>query len=287
MISKALSNIESLPILFAYIGWAERYDGTEPIEGDFSYFKKKSAVISEVHAFFRDSDGLCRCGVGRGQVAPKRLHVVFVARDKKNQQMKIVGLYLAAKIEMDVDWAVATCRLPILLPPSRRPRLESWPAGMGQRRWAWRGGETGREYPRLRRAFKIVLNNISALSATMNGDSTVSDSELEGFEGKWRSRFVVHRQRESKLRLGKIRDALRRDHGKLICEVPGCRFDFGARYGEIGMGYAQVHHLKPLNSVSRKGVRTKLTDLAIVRANCHAMIHKGGECRPLNNLIPR
>lgn len=49
MISKTLSNIESLPILFAYIGWAERYDGTEPIEGDFAYFKKNQ-LLSRRHA---------------------------------------------------------------------------------------------------------------------------------------------------------------------------------------------------------------------------------------------
>lgn len=288
MISKTLSNIESLPILFAYIGWAERYDGTEPINGNFSYFKKSSAQISEANAFRPGRDGLFRCGVGRGQIGPKRLHVVFVARDKKNHQMKIVGLYPAAKIEMDDNWAVATCKRSVLLPPSHRPRLQSWPTGMGQRRWAWRGGGTGNEYLQLRRAFKMLLNSISALSAITNGNSTVSDSELEGFlEGKMPRRFAAHRRRESKLRSEKIRDALRRNDGKLICEVPGCQFDFGVRYGEIGMGYAQVHHLRPLGSVPHKGVRNKLADLAVVCANCHVMIHKGGECRPLKNLIPK
>ncbi len=286
MISKTLSNIESLPILFAYIGWAERYDGTEPIEGDFAYFKKKSAAISEARAFFPCSDGLYYCGVGRGQIGPKRLHVVFVARDKKNHQMKIVGLYPAAKIEMDDDWAVATCKRSVLLPPSHRPRLQSWPTGMGQRRWAWRGGESGKEHPRLRKVFKLLLNSISVLSAATKGDRTTSDLESEGFEGKLRRRFVVHRQRENRLRLAKIREALDGNQGKLVCEVPRCGFDFGMRYGEIGMGYAQVHHLKPLSSVSHKGIRNKLTDLAVVCANCHVMIHKGGECRPLENLIP-
>jgi len=284
---KALSQLKSLPILFAYIGWAERYDGSEPIQGDFSYFKKRSAVISEAHAFFPDGDGLYRCGVGRGMLGPKRLHVVFVARDKKNHQMKIVGLYPGAKIEMDDDWAVATCKRAVLLPPSRRPKLASWPVGMGQRRWAWRSGEAGKEHPGLQEIFKRLLINISALSAATKGDRTASDLELEGYEGKLRRRFVKHRQRENRLRSAKIREALDRNQGKLVCEVPRCGFDFGTRYGEIGMGYAQVHHLRPLGSVSHKGVRNKLTDLAVVCANCHAMIHKGGECRPLKNLIPK
>lgn len=287
MKSKAMSRIESLPILFAYIGWAERYDGTEPIEGDFSYFKKKSADISEAYAFHRDSDGLYRCGVGRGQLNRKRLNVVFVARDKKSHQMKIVGLYPAAQIEMDDYWAVAACRRPILIPPSRRPKLEYWPAGMGLRRWAWRGGETGKEHPRLRKAFQMLQKNISALPATTERNGSTSDFEFEGFEGKMLRRFVAHRQRENRLRLAKIREALHRNQGKLICEVPRCGFDFEKRYGINGLGYALVHHLRPLSSVSHKGMRTKQTDLAIVCANCHAMIHKGGECRPLKNLIPK
>ncbi|WP_370693652.1 HNH endonuclease [Nitrospira tepida] len=67
--------------------------------------------------------------------------------------------------------------------------------------------------------------------------------------------------------------------------MPKCGFDFGKRYGRIGIGYAQVHHLRPLSSVPAKGVKSKLSHLAIVCANCHVMIHHGGQCRPLKNLI--
>jgi len=100
-------------------------------------------------------------------------------------------------------------------------------------------------------------------------------------------RFVAHRVRENRLRHAKIREALLTNKGKLVCEVPRCGFDFEKRYGKLGAGYAQVHHLRLLSSVPKKGIRTKLSDLAIVCANCHAMIHKGGECRPLKDLIPR
>ncbi len=288
MKSNVSSRAESLPVLFVYIGWAERYDGTEPIEGDFSYFKRKSAEISEAYAFYRDRDGLYRCGVGRGKIVSKRLNVVFVARDKRGQRMKIVGIYPAAQIEMDSGWAVATCRRPVLLPPYSRPELEHWPAGQGLRRWAWRGGKTtGKEYPLLRKAFGRLQMKITSSRAAIERQRTASELEFEGFEGEMKRRFVAHRSRENRLRLAKIREALHRNRGKLICEVPRCRFDFGKRYGELGAGYAHVHHLKPLSLASRKGTRVKQTDLAIVCANCHAMIHKGGDCRPLKNLIPR
>lgn len=288
MKSKATSRIESLPALFAYIGWAERYDGTEPIKGGFSHFKKKSADISEACAFHRDSDGLYRCGVGSGDLGDMRLNVVLVARENRYEPMKIVGLYPAAKIEMDDYWAVAACKHSILIPPYRRPTLKHWPTGQGLRRWAWRGGEAaGREYPLLRKTFKLLVDNITKLSATTQPNGTTFDSEFDGFEGKMKRRFVAHRFRENRLRHAKIREALLTNKGKLVCEVPRCGFDFEKRYGKVGAGYAQVHHLRLLSSVPKKGIRTKLSDLAIVCANCHAMIHKGGECRPLKDLIPR
>jgi 5-methylcytosine-specific restriction enzyme A len=112
-----------------------------------------------------------------------------------------------------------------------------------------------------------------------------SDLELSWFEGKWKRAFVYHRRREGKARREKIEEARRANDGKLICEVPNCGFDFAEQYGALGDGYAQVHHLLPLSKSPKDGRETKLKDLAIVCANCHVMIHAGGECRPLAGLI--
>jgi 5-methylcytosine-specific restriction enzyme A len=111
------------------------------------------------------------------------------------------------------------------------------------------------------------------------------DPELAWLEGKKRQALVQHRCREAKTRRAKIREAKERNDGKLICEVPGCGFDFSERYGDLGEGYAQVHHLVPLSKSPSGGRSVKLSELAIVCANCHAMVHLGGECRPLENLI--
>jgi len=108
--------------------------------------------------------------------------------------------------------------------------------------------------------------------------------ELVGVEGEKKLRLVAHRQREMKLRAAKIAKAKVINGGRLICEVPGCAFDFEKVYGPIGANYAQVHHLIPLSS-SDDQRETTLLDLAIVCANCHAMIHRGGECRDLDSLI--
>lgn len=110
------------------------------------------------------------------------------------------------------------------------------------------------------------------------------DIEASYFEGAQRPKFVLHRRREAELRRAKIA-AVMAQTGKLVCEVPNCDFDFKERYDELGEGYVQVHHLIPLNKAPKEGRKIFLKDLAVVCANCHAMIHRNGECRPLQGLI--
>lgn len=104
-------------------------------------------------------------------------------------------------------------------------------------------------------------------------------------EGQQRERLARHRKRERKARAAKIAQALEQGDGRLHCEVPGCGFDFLAVYGEAGRGYAHVHHLVQLSDLPETGGTVRLSDLAIVCANCHAMIHRGGGCRPMEGLI--
>ncbi|MFQ1700530.1 HNH endonuclease [Loktanella agnita] len=115
----------------------------------------------------------------------------------------------------------------------------------------------------------------------------VTDPDLAQFrEGEVRYAFVKHRSRERELRRRKIENFIR-EHGHVFCEVPSCGFDFHATYGEIGKDYAHVHHLTPLSQVPDVGVSNNIKDLQVVCPNCHAMIHIGGECRPIESLISR
>jgi 5-methylcytosine-specific restriction enzyme A len=116
--------------------------------------------------------------------------------------------------------------------------------------------------------------------------STVQDDpEIVGFEGEQRRRYILHRRREASVRTWKIKAVLWQ-HNTLKCEVPRCGFNFAVTYGELGKEFAHVHHLKPLSEAPAEGRKIELKDLAIVCANCHAMIHRGGQCRPLAELIP-
>jgi 5-methylcytosine-specific restriction protein A len=113
----------------------------------------------------------------------------------------------------------------------------------------------------------------------------VQGETLSAIEGDPKQRLVWSRSREASLRSAKLRSATRKSpDGLLRCEVPGCGFCFETVYGELGKGFAHVHHLNALAGREKSAVTT-LEDLVIVCANCHAMIHRHGKCRSLPGLI--
>jgi predicted HNH restriction endonuclease len=97
-------------------------------------------------------------------------------------------------------------------------------------------------------------------------------SELEyrssGFEARTEGGKKVYistrRERDRKLRS----DAINL-HG-YDCAV--CGFNFEKRYGDVGSGFVEVHHMAPL---AKSGETTNVAnDLRVVCANCHRMIHR-------------
>lgn len=53
-----------------------------------------------------------------------------------------------------------------------------------------------------------------------------------------------------------------------------CGFDFEKKYGELGKGYIEVHHIKPLSDLDEEVVVNPATDLICVCSNCHRMLHR-------------
>ncbi|MFI9264257.1 HNH endonuclease [Streptomyces werraensis] len=99
------------------------------------------------------------------------------------------------------------------------------------------------------------------------------DEELEedfsAPEGRLLLRRHRARERNKGLREKKI-DSVLRKGGSLACEA--CGFDFEEVYGERGAGYVECHHVVPLHEAGEG--KTKLSDLALICANCHRMIHR-------------
>jgi 5-methylcytosine-specific restriction protein A len=55
-----------------------------------------------------------------------------------------------------------------------------------------------------------------------------------------------------------------------------CNLDFAERYGNIGKGFIEAHHLRPIATLE-KGVPVKYdvaADFAVLCSNCHRMIHR-------------
>ena len=95
------------------------------------------------------------------------------------------------------------------------------------------------------------------------------DPDYAGKEGRKSLRAHIQRERDPKLVKSK-RNAVLAESGKLECEV--CGFDFFKKYGKVGKGFCEVHHLLPLAETGNR--TTKLSDLAVVCSNCHRIIHR-------------
>jgi 5-methylcytosine-specific restriction enzyme A len=112
-----------------------------------------------------------------------------------------------------------------------------------------------------------VEEGISAATTTVASDV---DDFAEAPEGRVLTRLHRTRERSRKLVDRKKSQALK-EHGRLQCEA--CAFNFAEHYGDHGDGYIECHHVKPVHEL-QPGERTKLSDLALVCANCHRMIHR-------------
>lgn len=126
--------------------------------------------------------------------------------------------------------------------------------------------------------FRTVESVMSKLKEANNIGFTEDD---EGFpEGKLILKQHLIRERNSEVvKLAKERFI--QQHGKLFCEV--CDFDFSIRYGDIGKGYIEGHHTKPVSEMA-ENEETKVKDIAIVCANCHRMLHRKRPWLTINDL---
>lgn len=79
----------------------------------------------------------------------------------------------------------------------------------------------------------------------------------------------------------RARDACVSNFGPRCCV---CGFDFGETYGPAGEGFIHVHHLVPLATIGESYQVDPLADLRPVCPNCHAMLHRGGVVRSIEEL---
>ena len=92
-----------------------------------------------------------------------------------------------------------------------------------------------------------------------------------GHEGDRFFQLHLAIERDRKLRESKLRDHLQK-HGRLFCEI--CNFNFRDTYPFLTIDIIQVHHITPLSELTSETV-TRLSDLMLLCANCHFVVHQG------------
>jgi len=127
-------------------------------------------------------------------------------------------------------------------------------------------------------AFGKVESFMRRLNEANNIGFTEDD---DGFpEGKLILKQHLVRERNSKV-IKFAKEQFIQQHGKLFCEI--CKFDFIACYGDIGEGYIEGHHTKPVSEMTEND-ETKVEDIALVCANCHRMLHRKRPWLTINEL---
>ncbi len=138
------------------------------------------------------------------------------------------------------------------------------------------------DLPRLHQVATAIRSHTLKAPAPA-GDLPGVDEDEEAQEGQVPVRMHKYRERQPNL-ARKEKAKVLQETRKLQCEV--CGFDFEATYGDLGRGFAECHHIKPLADL-KPGQKTWLDDLAIVCANCHRMLHRGKPWMSLEALRAR
>lgn len=136
---------------------------------------------------------------------------------------------------------------------------------------------------------KYITDNIDGFDfIESNGFSeeerkTVIDNDFSNLvieEGFIRSNHTKTRSRSRKL-VEKAREYFN-VNDKIYCKA--CDFNFENFYGEIGKGFIEIHHLRPIFAYEdnfEQSIQDALNNVAPVCANCHRIIH-----RKKTNVLP-
>lgn len=91
------------------------------------------------------------------------------------------------------------------------------------------------------------------------------EEEQKRLEGRLTEAKILRRQRNRAARQKCLEDS------GYTCYV--CGFNFEKAYGEIGKGFLEVHHTKPLATYDDEHVIPQ-SELCALCSNCHSMVHR-------------
>lgn len=129
---------------------------------------------------------------------------------------------------------------------------------------------------------KYLLENINGFTFIFDNNFD-EDQRKEVIDGDYKNLiieegFTKFSQIKAKTRSRKLVEIARRHYslnGKIYCSA--CNFGFEDFYGEIGRGYIEIHHLRPIFAYEdslEQNINEALKNVAPVCSNCHRMIHR-------------
>jgi hypothetical protein len=130
----------------------------------------------------------------------------------------------------------------------------------------------------LHRGFTIV--EINDKEERLVNPIAGEDEESSFAEGK--AKFKLHRsfERDSAI-VKKVKEMRLRIKGELRCDV--CDFSFFDKYGKIGVGFIEAHHIVPVSKLG--GLKkTSIADLSLVCSNCHRILHRSNPVLTISEL---
>jgi 5-methylcytosine-specific restriction enzyme A len=282
------------------IVWADEYKSKkEPFfAGNMSYPAENKIAI-ELLNFYRevgfvygyvenkgDSINLRKLGARKGAEVIENATIIWCALDEVARRLRVVGWYENAIVYAQPrspipqsprrDWKFqfkTKAENAHLIPaadrflevPMKASRTDK--GFIGQRNWFF--PEESSHYVRFLEAFSLMRDGRLNKPTRMIVDSEVYQ------EGQRAIAEIKVTARNPKL----VASAKKR-HG-FKCQV--CDFSFEERYGELGRGFIEVHHLVRLASADSPRKSTT-EDVRVVCANCHRMIHKRTPPVPLEEL---
>ncbi len=132
------------------------------------------------------------------------------------------------------------------------------------------------DLPQMRQLVVDLVIPFFGMVAALVGVEDVEERHLGESEGSSHQRLITSYERK------KInREACIQLKGAK-CAV--CGFDFEEFYGDVGIGYIEVHHTTPVSKLGPDYRIDLITDLEPLCANCHSMVHRETPPIPVNDL---
>jgi 5-methylcytosine-specific restriction protein A len=122
--------------------------------------------------------------------------------------------------------------------------------------------------PALRETARAIEHCVSENMASFPSEEPLAE---DAFKEGWLLTRLHNIRERNQVVIEKKKACVLAECGRLECEV--CGFDFEVAYGVLGRGFSECHHTVPLAGAAFVRV-TRLSDLAIICANCHRMIHR-------------